>query len=66
MEKVGDIDIEVPFIQHFKCGHLLISTSPQGHFNKHCPDCNGYVLNPEQVKKPEKPREYKPPRPRRW
>jgi phage FluMu protein Com len=66
MEKVENIEIEVPFVQHFKCGHLLISTSPQGHFNKLCPDCNGYVLNQEQVKKREERKEYKPPRPRRW
>jgi phage FluMu protein Com len=66
MQKVGDIEIEVPFIPHFTCGHLLISTTPQGHFNKHCPECNGYVLNQEHVKKPEETEEYKPPRKRRW
>jgi phage FluMu protein Com len=66
MEKVDDIEFERPFIQHFRCGHILISTSPQGHFNKHCPDCNGYVLNQEQVQKPAECKEYKAPRPRRW
>ena len=66
MEKVGDIEFERPFIQNFKCGHILISTSSQGHFNKYCPDCNGYVLNKENAKKPEERKEYKPPRKRRW